>query len=361
MKLILICLALLVSSGAFSQSKKKQIEALQHQLDSITNVNKELQERNLARIEKLAEENMTLRKIMKKYIREIDDLNTLYHAMLEKNNELEKTYNAFRQQISPEKSINQPSEKKTNNLSTTTTTTKSRSSNSNSVKYAGLVRNRNVGQEAGIRTSRAQLSNVDVDHLEIGHDATITYNLTVDSEGNVVEFSSINSATNTTDLELINKIGLAIKEQVKYVKRTDVPFEKKLFEVNVQANSLNSTHSNVSEGRKMEESVGFGLDTGEQYQRGNRIGTAKTRTRVNDVNITAIEIKEDAVIYYKLILDADGNVVAFTHISNSTTTTDLTLINAIGVAIKEQVKYNKVEESPLVYQYYTVAVKANKQ
>ena len=80
------------------------------------------------------------------------------------------------------------------------------------------------------------------------------------------------------------------------------------------------------------------------------------------VNIAKyIEIKEDAVIYYKLILDADGNVVAFTHISNSTTTTDLTLINAIGIAIKEQVKYNKVEESPLVYQYYTVAVKANKQ
>lgn len=92
---------------------------------------------------------------------------------------------------------------------------------------------------------------------------------------------------------------------------------------------------------------------------GYEFGT--NRTRLNPVHVNDKEVKQNAVIHYKLTIDSFGNVVAFTHISNSTTTTDLTLINAIGVAIKEQVKYNKVEESPLVYQYYTVAVKANKQ
>ena len=90
---------------------------------------------------------------------------------------------------------------------------------------------------------------------------------------------------------------------------------------------------------------------------GDGIGIGK-RTRQNDVNVHDISIETDAKIYFKLTVDSDGNVVAFSHYKSNTTTTDQTLINKIGYAIKKQVKYNKSPGSTLEYQDYTVSVKA---
>ncbi len=84
------------------------------------------------------------------------------------------------------------------------------------------------------------------------------------------------------------------------------------------------------------------------------------RKRLNDVQVSNLQIKEDAVIHYKLIVDSSGNVVDYAFLKSKSTTTDWTLVNRIGVTIKHQVKYNRLEEkAPLVYQYYTVRVKAN--
>lgn len=92
---------------------------------------------------------------------------------------------------------------------------------------------------------------------------------------------------------------------------------------------------------------------------GSGIGLGKGRTRQNNVNVNGIQIETAAKIYYKLTVDSDGNVVAFSHYKSNTTTTDQSLINKIGYAIKKQVKYNKAPGSPLVYQDYTISVTSN--
>ena len=106
------------------------------------------------------------------------------------------------------------------------------------------------------------------------------------------------------------------------------------------------------------DGTGFGQDSGEGTGSGSGIGFGKGRTRQNNVDVHNISIETDASIYYKLTVDSDGNVVAFSHIGSQTTTTDQTLINKIGYAIKKQVKYNKAAGAPLEYQFYTIHVKA---
>lgn len=105
--------------------------------------------------------------------------------------------------------------------------------------------------------------------------------------------------------------------------------------------------------------TGFGQDSGEGTGTGSGIGFGKGRTRLNNVDVHNISIETSAKIYYKLTVDSNGNVVAFSHYKSKTTTTDQTLINKIGYAIKKQVKYSKAPGSPLVYQDYTISVTSN--
>lgn len=105
--------------------------------------------------------------------------------------------------------------------------------------------------------------------------------------------------------------------------------------------------------------TGFGSDSGSGTGSGGPgIGFGKGRVRQNNVKVNDISIETDAKIYFKLTVDSDGNVVDFSHYASKTTTTDQNLINQIGYAIKKQVKYNKAAGSPLVYQDYTISVKA---
>ena len=104
--------------------------------------------------------------------------------------------------------------------------------------------------------------------------------------------------------------------------------------------------------------AGFGTDSGGGSETETKIDYG-TRTRLNNVDVQKIPIETDVKIAYKLTIDAEGNVVAFTYYGSKTTTTDLTLINKIGYEIKKQVKYAKKPNAPLVYVDYTVNVKAN--
>ncbi len=105
--------------------------------------------------------------------------------------------------------------------------------------------------------------------------------------------------------------------------------------------------------------TGFGSDNGNTAGTGNGNGTgAAGRTRLNNVSVGGIYIDTDAKIGYKLTVDAQGNVIAFTTVKGNTTTTNQSLINKIGFAIKKQVKYNKASGASLVYVFYTVYVKA---
>lgn len=100
-----------------------------------------------------------------------------------------------------------------------------------------------------------------------------------------------------------------------------------------------------------------GKDEG-QVSGNGETGYDASRKRLENVDVQNVTIETDAKIFYKLTVDADGNVVAFTYYAAKTTTTDLTLINKIGYEIKKQVKYSKSKNSPLVYQDYTVTVRA---
>ena len=102
---------------------------------------------------------------------------------------------------------------------------------------------------------------------------------------------------------------------------------------------------------------GFGNDSGSGSGPGT-IGFGKGRSRLSNVNVDNISIETDAKIYYKLTVDAEGNVVDFSHYASKTTTTDQTLINKIGYEIKKQVKFSRSPGSPLVYQDYPITVKA---
>lgn len=105
-------------------------------------------------------------------------------------------------------------------------------------------------------------------------------------------------------------------------------------------------------------STGVGTSDNSQAGNGNTGIGFGTRTRQSDVDVQNITIETDAKIAYKLTVDSDGNVVAFTYYGSKTTTTDLTLINKIGYEIKKQVKYSKKKNAPLVYVDYTVSVRA---
>lgn len=87
----------------------------------------------------------------------------------------------------------------------------------------------------GTGKGRTRLGDVDVDGISIETNATITYKLTVDSEGHVVGFSHISAKTTTTDQILINKIGYEIKKQVKYSKSPGSSLVYIEYKINVRA------------------------------------------------------------------------------------------------------------------------------
>ena len=102
----------------------------------------------------------------------------------------------------------------------------------------------------------------------------------------------------------------------------------------------------------------FGTDSGTGSGGFGGDGRGAGRIRLNNVNVDNITINVSAKIYFKLTIDAQGNVVDVQNIKSKTTTTDQILINRIALATQQQVKFNKDPGSPLVKQFYTVNVEA---
>ena len=157
-----------------------------------------------------------------------------------------------------------------------------------------------------------------------------------------------------------------LKQQLEVEATNEVKEEeKKTTTSQGKATSNNSNNTtNITSGNNSTNPFGtvgtnggFGSDDGTAS--GTGIGYNKSRVRLTSLYVGDLEIKVDAKIAYKLTIDADGNVVDFAPVSSNTTTTDLTLIDKVGAAIKEQVKYNKVEGAPLQFQFYTIKIKAN--
>lgn len=89
---------------------------------------------------------------------------------------------------------------------------------------------------------------------------------------------------------------------------------------------------------------------------GNGTGPATTgRTRLNNVSIDHLENEQDATIYFKLTIDANGNVLSAS-VMSKTTTTDQQLINQVKEAVIEQVKFSKSPGSAPISMFYTVKI-----
>ena len=89
---------------------------------------------------------------------------------------------------------------------------------------------------------------------------------------------------------------------------------------------------------------------------GNGTGPATTgRTRLNNVSIEHLENEQDATIYFKLTIDANGNVLSAS-VMSKTTTTDQQLINQVKAAVIEQVKFSKSPGSAPISIFYTVKI-----
>jgi hypothetical protein len=267
MRYLLLVGFLLITVHSFSQSKKEQIEILENKVDSVAYVISELRDKefqNRKAIEQHRKENEVLREIMKGYVVLIDELNT-------KNLRLEMENDSLKR----------------------------------------VIENK-------------------VEEKKVDLKKRVSTNSTDDSFQNPFAAGGMGGPSTGPGLSSDSDSGSG-----------------------GQANRSNNSSSQSSDPFSM-----TGTSDG-CCGPGIGISDSPRRTRLNNVSIHNIEIKEDVTIYYKLIVDAGGNVVAFSHLKYNTTTTDMTLINKIGVAIKKQVKFNKAPGAPLVYQFYTIHIKAN--
>ena len=104
-------------------------------------------------------------------------------------------------------------------------------------------------------------------------------------------------------------------------------------------------HSKDGKFGQGEGPIGTGPDT----------GGGNGRTRLNNVSIDHIESERDEIIYLKLTVDANGNVVSAISTSK-TTTTDARIINQVKAAVISQVKFSKSPGSGPVQLFYTVKI-----
>jgi len=83
--------------------------------------------------------------------------------------------------------------------------------------------------------------------------------------------------------------------------------------------------------------TGFGNDNGDSGDgNGNQGGSGKGRVRLNEVNVNGIQINVDATIYFKVTIDASGNVVKVQNLKAQTTTTDQSRTNQTGTALNRR-------------------------
>lgn len=102
----------------------------------------------------------------------------------------------------------------------------------------------------------------------------------------------------------------------------------------------------------------FGGDSGTGTGGNGGTGTGKGRVRLTHVSIDNLQYNSDEHIHFKLVIDAQGNVVQVYNIKGKTTTTDQILINKLKIAVKKQVKYNKQPGAPLATVFYSFKIDA---
>lgn len=91
------------------------------------------------------------------------------------------------------------------------------------------------GTGSGDSGNRKLLKDVDVSGIQSATNETITLQLTVNGNGDVIQASTIKSKTTTKDKDLIDKVISAVKSQVKYSKDLGASLKYVVYTVKVSA------------------------------------------------------------------------------------------------------------------------------
>ncbi len=239
MKYLLLCSTLLCLSVTFSQSKKKQIQDLNRKIDSLELIvssssmlldscaqNVTVQAEILKKKE---QENSMLRRIMKGYIKTIDELNS---RLIE--SEINSSTNSS-ERISQieKKEIKQEIVVKDEDIPLIFRN----GSGSDKEDFERRKVARNYDTYSGIdRRTRIRLNDVNVNDIEFNESATIYYKLTIDHNGNVIAFIINKVKSSAENEELMNEVGRAIQKQVKYNKVTNTKLAYLYYVVHLKAN-----------------------------------------------------------------------------------------------------------------------------
>lgn len=94
--------------------------------------------------------------------------------------------------------------------------------------------------------------------------------------------------------------------------------------------------------------------------KGNGMGASNvpkiTRTQLSDIDRSPFKVKQSAIIRLQLTIDASGSVMAASVDEDRTHTSDEELLNKVINAVKQQVKYNRVPDAPLMKVEYKVFI-----
>ncbi|MFK7783696.1 MAG: hypothetical protein AB8B56_01200 [Crocinitomicaceae bacterium] len=237
MKCILLGGLLLIAANSFSQSKKKQIEILQHQLDSISDANLMLAKTAEEQIEsvrlsikKLNKENEVLREIMKGYIYQIDELNAQNIELRAENDALSNKINQGKD-AEPKRRQHEPSDRVESGLTQSSDPFFDGGEESSNFDIFSNGMGSGEGTSKSARSERIRTTQLKIDHIEVDQTTKLSYWLWIDWKGNVIRFECLQSKTTTTDQGIINRIGHEIGKQVKYNKVESPHREKVLFHV----------------------------------------------------------------------------------------------------------------------------------
>ena len=135
-------------------------------------------------------------------------------------------------------------------------------------------------------------------------------------------------------------------------------------------NVTNSNQNNPPAGNNVENHFGdggtdgqgggsggpFGADDG-SGNHGSGSGTGGSNRKVIRNVQFSLDYDHAVTFSFKVLIDANGNVMSAQVIKGSTTTTDQVLINKVMKAVKQQVKYSKAPGSPAVSKIYTFKLK----
>jgi hypothetical protein len=86
---------------------------------------------------------------------------------------------------------------------------------------------------------------------------------------------------------------------------------------------------------------GFGNDTGDGIGKGDGDGGKPLEPRIRLTEPEVIESNQSGIVHLRVTINAEGNVIQVSNLTNQTTITDQRIINQVVSMVKSKIKYNK--------------------